>query len=535
VAAPRAHQLDEAEAVRAFLFFIHVGIDKVGDGDGGFGVLFLVARRCGWNGGFCRRSKLKLIPFRIRDAPKFSAVVRRDVGRADATPIADLCRTMPALPAAFAKALAALKIPALNAMQEAAVATAETSPNVLLLSDTGSGKTLAFLLPVLARLEKETASTQALVIVPSRELALQIETVWRTMGTGYKVLAAYGGHKREIEEQSLSTEAPALLIGTPGRLADHLRRGTLKPEGIRTLVLDEWDKTLESGFAEEAEEIVRALPGVERRILTSATEGADIPDFLGFADAVRVDFLSSTAAGRLAVQVVHSPDRDKVETLFRLLCHLGGRPTVVFCNHRESVDRLAEMLKDRGILTAAYHGAMEQRDREAALAKFRNGTAYVLLSTDLAGRGLDVPHIRYIIHYHLPIGAEAWTHRNGRTARVEASGTAILLLGPDEKLPDYAPADAAEIVIPDGPLALPDLPKWTTLVFAAGKKDKLGKGDVLGFLTGPGGLRAEDVGLIESKDFLTFAAVRRAGASTVLHNTKDQKIKGRKVKVEVMK
>ncbi len=441
---------------------------------------------------------------------------------------------MPAVPALFAKALSALKIPALNPMQEAAVEAAAAHSNVLILSDTGSGKTLAFLLPLLSTLEAEATSTQALIIVPSRELALQIETVWRTMGTGFKVLATYGGHKREIEEQSL-TEAPALLIGTPGRLADHLRRGNIRPEGIRTLVLDEWDKTLESGFVEEAEEIVAALPGVERRILTSATEGAAIPGFLGFSSPVRVDFLSSTASAALAVQVAHSPDRDKADALFRLLCHLGGRPTVVFCNHRESVDRLAQILRERGILLTAYHGAMEQWEREAALARFRNGTAYVLLSTDLASRGLDVPHIRYIIHYHLPDGAEAWTHRNGRTARVEASGTAILLLGPDEEAPDYVPAGAEALHIPEGPLPLPDVPKWTTLIFHAGKKDKLNKVDVVGFLTGPGGARKEDVGLIESKDFLTYAAVRRSSASTVLHNIKEQRIKGKKVKVEVMK
>jgi ATP-independent RNA helicase DbpA len=434
----------------------------------------------------------------------------------------------------FASALSTLKIPALNPMQEAAVAAIVGHENVLLLSDTGSGKTIAFLLPLLQLLEKDNPSTQALIIVPSRELALQIEGVWRGMATGYKVTPCYGGHKREIEELSL-TEAPALIIGTPGRLADHMRRGNIKPDGIRTLVMDEFDKTLESGFVEEVQEIVSALTGLQKRVLTSATEGADIPDFLGFQSPHRVDFLSSTASAALAVQIVSSTEKDKVETVFRLICQLGGRPMVVFCNHRESVDRLSELLKERGILNAAYHGAMEQWEREAALGKFRNGTAYVLVTTDLASRGLDVPHIRYIIHYHLPDTAESYTHRNGRTARVDTTGTAILILGPDEKLPAYVPDTATTLELREGPVTLPDVPKWTTLVFAAGKKDKLNKVDVVGFLTGPGGARKEDIGLIESKDFVTYAAVRRSSMSTVLHNIKDQKIKGRKIKVEVAK
>jgi ATP-independent RNA helicase DbpA len=178
---------------------------------------------------------------------------------------------------------------------------------------------------------------------------------------------------------------------------------------------------------------------------------------------------------------------------------------------------------------------MEQWEREAALGKFRNGTAYVLVTTDLASRGLDVPNIRYIIHYHLPDTAESYTHRNGRTARMDASGTAILIVGPDEKLPAYVPAEATTLELREGPVVLPDVPKWTTLVFSAGKKDKLNKVDVVGFLTGAGGARKEDIGLIESKDFVTYAAVRKSSMSTVLHNIKDQKIKGRKIKVEVAK
>ncbi len=437
-------------------------------------------------------------------------------------------------PARIAPALAALGIKALNPMQEAALAAAETHANLLLLSGTGTGKTLAFLLPLLTRLDAASKATQALVIVPSRELALQVEAVWRGMKTGFKITATYGGHKREIEENAL-VEAPALIVGTPGRIADHLRRGSIVPDRLETLVLDEWDKTLEQGFGDEVAEIVAALPAVQRRLLTSATEGTDIPDFLGFTDAHRVDFLTTAPSDALTVQLLHSPTTDKADTLFRFLCGLGGRPVIVFCNHRDAVDRLAGILKERGVPNVAYHGALEQWDREAALAKFRNGTAYVLVATDLAARGLDVPHIRAIVHYHLPDTPETWTHRNGRTARMDASGTAVLLLGPEETAPPYVSPTAEALALPEGPALLPDVPKWTTLLFHAGKKAKLGKGDVVGFLTGPGGIRAEDIGPIETKDFVTYAAVRRAAASTVLHRIGDERIKGKKVRVEVVK
>jgi superfamily II DNA/RNA helicase len=177
---------------------------------------------------------------------------------------------------------------------------------------------------------------------------------------------------------------------------------------------------------------------------------------------------------------------------------------------------------------------MEQRDREVALAKFRNGSVNFLVTTDLAARGLDIAHIRYIIHYHLPATPEVFTHRNGRTARMEASGTAILILNAEERLPAYISTPVDEITLPTN-VSLPDKPKWTTLFIGAGKKDKINKVDIVGFLTNKGELKKEDVGLIDVKDFLSLVAVRKSKASHVLQLVKEQRIKNKKVRIEVAK
>ena len=429
--------------------------------------------------------------------------------------------------------LSRLKIAELNQLQSAALEASEKDQDLVLLSDTGSGKTLGFLLPVLALMDEEAAGTQALVIVPSRELAIQIEQVFKTMGTGFKVTLCYGGHKRETEENNL-IEAPALIIGTPGRLADHIRRDNIHTDTIRTLVLDEFDKSLELGFQEEMSFVIGALPFLQKRILTSATAAAAIPGFVGLRNAQTLDFLSGEKPERLALQVVHSPDKDKIETLFRLICRIGDRSAVIFCNHRESVDRTSALLKDKGITNVFYHGALEQPERDIALAKFRNGSSDVLVTTDLASRGLDVPNIRYIIHFHLPPTEEVFIHRNGRTARVEASGTAILILSPGETLPPYIQEAVTPIELP-ATATLPDKPKWATLFISAGKKDKVNKVDIVGFFSHKGQLKKEDIGLIEVKDFTSFVAIRKSKASHTLQLIKNERLKNKKVKIEVAK
>jgi superfamily II DNA/RNA helicase len=430
--------------------------------------------------------------------------------------------------------LSNLKIDSLNEMQQASVEANQKEEDVILLSATGSGKTLAFLLPVLENLDDENKDTQALIVVPSRELAMQIEQVFKKMGTGKKITATYGGHKREIEENNL-IQPPALIVGTPGRIGDHIRRGNITVDSITTLVLDEFDKSLELGFLEEMKFILDSLKNVRKKVLTSATEAVEIPEFIRLKNPQRINFLNPGDEKKgLEIKTVLSPEKDKSETLFKLICYLGNRSTIVFCNHREAVERTSNLLSEKGIYNEFYHGGMEQQQRDSALSKFRNGTTNVLVTTDLASRGLDIANIRYIIHYHLPLTEDAFTHRNGRTARMEASGTAILILNEEEKLPAYIHEEVETITLPEKNI-LPEKPKWATLFIAAGKKDKVNKVDIVGFLTNKGQLKKEDIGLIDVKDFFSFAAIRKVKMNHLLHLIKDQKIKNKKVKMEVAK
>ena len=417
-------------------------------------------------------------------------------------------------------------------MQIASIEANEKADTVVLLADTGSGKTLAFLLPLLGLLEDKPVC-QALIIVPTRELALQIEQVFKKMATGLKITCCYGGHLRETEENNL-TQAPALIVGTPGRLADHIRRKNIHTDQIQTLVLDEFDKLMEQGFEEELSFIIGSLPALKKRILTSATEAVDIPAFTGLKDPVIINYVSGEKAPALDVQILNSPDEDKSDTLFNLICMIGDRSSIVFCNQREFVEQQSASLKSKGIVNVFYHGAMEQQERDSALCKFRNGSSNVLVTTDLAARGLDIQYIRYIIHYQLPHTEESYTHRNGRTARMNASGTAILILAPHERVPEFIKPAPAVLTLPEESV-LPPKPSWSTLFVAAGKKDKVNKVDIVGFLANKGKLKKDDIGLIEVKDFFSFVAVRKNRVSELLQMIKDERIKNKKVKIDLAK
>ncbi|ULQ55928.1 DEAD/DEAH box helicase [Flavihumibacter rivuli] len=429
--------------------------------------------------------------------------------------------------------LKALNIAAFNEMQEASIKANREHQDIILLSGTGSGKTIAFLLPLLERIDPAKKHTQAMVIAPSRELALQIEQVFKNMGTGISVTCCYGGHLRETEENNLR-ESPLLIVGTPGRIADHIRRGNIRLTGIETLVLDEFDKSLELGFEEEMSFILKSLSNLHKKMMISATEALEIPSFVSMKDVYKLNFLTGEPPAALEVRWVASIDEDKLESLFRLICELGNRSTIVFLNFREAVEKTSQFLKDKGITTVFYHGALDQQSRDLAIAKFRNGTSNVLVTTDLAARGLDIPNIRYIIHYHLPATEESFTHRNGRTARMDASGCAILIVGPGEHLPEFIDPAVAEMKLPEK-VEIPEKPKWTTLYISAGKKDKVNKVDIVGFLTNKGQLKKEDIGLIEVKDFLSFVAIRKSKATHTLQLIKNEKLKKIKVKIEVAK
>lgn len=428
-----------------------------------------------------------------------------------------------------------LKIKSLNEMQQQVSAAMDKQDKLILLSPTGSGKTLAFLLPLLQSLNPDEKLCQALILVPSRELALQIDGVIKQMQTGFKITCCYGGHKREIEENNL-IQPPAILIGTAGRMADHIRRKNVDLSKVEFLVLDEFDKMMELGFVEEMKYIIGNLQGVNKSMLTSATFAENIPEFVNMENAELLNFLpeEKTKEDELRIFTLLSPEKDKLETLFQLLCFANNTSSIIFCNHRESVERTSHFLTENGLINVFYHGGMEQRDREVALTKFRNTTSDILVTTDLASRGLDIDNIRNIIHYHLPLEEAAFTHRNGRTARMGNTGNVYVIHSEEEKMPDFITEHASVFELPER-LSLPEKPKWSTLFFDAGKKHKINKIDIVGFLSQKGNLKKDEIGLIEVKDFIAFAAVRKSKMNDVLQNIKDEKIKGKKIKIAIAK
>ena len=434
--------------------------------------------------------------------------------------------------------LTRLGLDMLNPMQQETMQALRRHSSLVLLSPTGSGKTLAYLLPLFEELDERSADVQALVIVPSRELAQQTQRVVKDCGTALRSCALYGGRPTMDEHRMLQGTQPQLVVGTPGRLLDHLRKGNLKAETVRTVVLDEFDKCLEMGFRDEMEQIFSFLKGVSKRVLLSATDNAEITRFL--PDYHRLDYLSpdESTSGIMQQFVVRSPEKDKLGTLRSLLLSRGEESSLVFVGYRESVERVAKFLRQGEFHVAQLHGGMEQKQREAQLYRFIGGSANVLVCTDLASRGLDIPELHNVIHYHLPLDEQSFVHRNGRTARWDKTGNSFLILGPEESLPTYV----AEHEVWDNPIApeeeadmVPTLPRWETLYIGKGKKDKLSRGDIAGFLMKVGGLQRDELGRIDVKDLHSYASVLRAAVRNLLPRIRGQKIKGIKTIIEPMR
>lgn len=434
-------------------------------------------------------------------------------------------------PSAYADFLKNLSITALNPMQEAVVQKASSKHNLQLVSPTGTGKTLGFLLSVYNILSTSEKGVQAVIVAPSRELALQIEQVFRNMKTSYKVSCCYGGHSVKVEQDSLR-EAPAVLIATPGRLADHIERESFDTSTIRMVVLDEFDKSLQMGFHEQLRVFFHALSGKEQHILTSATDEVELPDFLPFRKIDILDFTPEQTDSKLQVRVVHAPSADKVEVLMRLVAGFNQEVCLIFCNHREAVERISLLFRNHNFEHGIFHGAMEQIDREKNLIKFRGGAHNVLISTDLAARGLDIPEIKHIVHYQLPPKEDAFIHRNGRTARMHAHGKAYLILGDDESLPEYLDQPLEELTLPKT-LKLPPPPAYACIYISAGKKDKISKGDIVGLLMKKADLKTEEIGLITTLDHASFVSVKRSVAGKTLAAIKDERLKKQKVKTAI--
>ena len=425
--------------------------------------------------------------------------------------------------------LSKLGITALNSMQEAAHDAITSNDEVVLLSPTGTGKTLAFLLPIIAQLDAELEQVQVLILVPSRELAIQIEQVVREMGSGYKTNAVYGGVSGSKDKLELK-HPPAILIGTPGRVADHIRRKNIATRYIKTLVLDEYDKSLEIGFSNEMMEIVEALPQLQKKVLTSATQKVKIPAFVGITNAKHLNFLKETEL-QLALKLVVSPTEDKLETLVSLLQHIGPKNGIVFCNFKDSIERISNYLDRNNIDHVCFYGGLEQIDRERALIKFRNGTHRLLLATDLAARGIDVPELDFIIHYQLPPRPDEFVHRNGRTARMNTEGTAYVLKSEKEMLPVFIKR-AEEMTLSRNKQALTK--DWETLYISGGRKDKISKGDIAGLFFKQGNLNKDELGMIELKQDCAFVSVSSAKADAVVELLNNSRLKKKKVRVSIL-
>ena len=411
----------------------------------------------------------------------------------------------------------------------------EGNDDVVLLSATGSGKTLAYLLPLASMLDASSEALQAVVIVPGRELALQSHEVFKNMGCGLRSMCLYGGRPAMDEHRELRKIKPQVVFATPGRLNDHLEKGNLDPRCVRNLVIDEFDKCLRMGFRNEISKAVDLLPNVRRRYLLSATDAEEIPSFVNMREVSRIDFLSGgDVAARVRLFEVRSDDKDKLETLARLLCGFGDAGTIVFLNFRESVERVSEYLTSAGFVVSSFHGGMEQKAREDAIFRFANGSANILVATDLASRGLDIPDIDNIVHYHLPVGEDEYIHRVGRTARWKSEGRAFFILAPGETIPEYVSGTPEPYEVSKADI-VPPQPRMATLYIGKGRKDKVSKGDVVGFLCKVGGLSGNEIGRIDIRERCSYAAVDIKKWEEVVKAASGAKLKGIKTIVELIK
>lgn len=426
----------------------------------------------------------------------------------------------------------------LNEMQGAVVkAIQHTNDNIMVLSPTGSGKTLAYILPLVCMVDSASDDLQAIVIVPGRELALQSLNVLRSLGNDVRGYACYGGRPTMDEHRQLRQLKPHIIFATPGRMNDHIDKDNVDVDSVKWIIIDEFDKCLEMGFHEEMSYLINRLPFKARQILLSATPAEEMHHQTILKSNFKVmDFIpkDEQISDRVSIYQVRSPQKDKLEVLAKLLCQLGSDSTIVFLNYRDGVERTANYLKDCGFVVSYYHGGLEQKEREAAIYRFSNGSSNILVSTDLASRGLDIPNIKNIIHYHLPDTEDAFVHRVGRTARWNAMGDSYFVLGPEESIPEYVETEIKEFTLQDDITTIP-LPTMVTIYIGKGKKDKISKGDIVGLLCKKAELENNEIGRIDVKDYYSYVAVPSQKLSRVLQRLAGEKIKGVKTRFEPLK
>ncbi|UXR63931.1 ATP-dependent RNA helicase DbpA [Bdellovibrio bacteriovorus] len=413
---------------------------------------------------------------------------------------------------------------------------------------TGSGKTAAFALPILNKIKIEEAYLQALILCPTRELAAQVVGEIRKLGRrmpGLQVLSLTGGQSGREQVQSLENGVQ-IAVGTPGRVADFVTRSRVDLSGVKTVVLDEADKMLDMGFADEIKTVMRDLPGSRQTVFFSATFPESIEHlsrkYQRHVTQVTIEEENDTNA---IEQIVYdSEDDDKTNTLMRVLQQHPSDSTIVFCNTKLAVDSIAELLTSQGVPAGALHGDMEQRERDRVMALFRNKSHRILVATDVAARGLDIDHLELVVNFDLPLSPEIYVHRIGRTGRAGKSGIAVTLAHPRDTLKLTAFSDLTGVKLQRPSLGfknqyglnknLREAP-MKTISISGGRKDKLRPGDILGALTGDAGLSGADVGKIEIQDRISYVAVANKVADTALQKLRDGRIKGQKFQVKFAK
>ncbi len=434
---------------------------------------------------------------------------------------------------------------AMTPIQAAALPLALAGHDLIAQAATGSGKTAAFALALLHRLDVQRPHTQALVLCPTRELAEQVTQDIRRLARAednIKVLTLCGGTPIKPQADSLAHGAHT-VVGTPGRITDHLARGSLLLSGLTTLVLDEADRMLDMGFADEITAIAAQCPKARQTLLFSAT----YPDGLAqisrkfLRDPKEVRLAAQPSAAKIRQRFYEVADNQRLHAVGLLLNHWRPERTLAFCNTKAQCRDLVAVLQAQGIAALALHGDLEQRERDQVLIQFANRSCPVLVATDVAARGLDIVGLEAVINVDVTPDAEQHVHRVGRTGRADADGWAFSLASLDEmgrvgriellQGREFEWQPLAELVpTGSGPLRAPML----TLQILGGRKEKIRAGDVLGALTGDGGLPAAQIGKINVNEFSTYVAVAREVSAKALKALNDGKVKGKRVKARVV-
>jgi ATP-independent RNA helicase DbpA len=415
-------------------------------------------------------------------------------------------------------------------------------------SKTGSGKTVAFVIPILQKISLEERDVQALILCPTRELCAQVAREARKLARlhrGLQVLILSGGQPGRPQAEALRKGAH-IVVGTPGRVLDHIERGNLDLRYTSTLVLDEADRMLDMGFEEDMALIMDEVPGTRQTVFFSATYPPTIKALSKKYqhDPVRVTIEDAPEATPAIEQVLYQVEpEDKLPALFGVLADKSPRSALIFCNLKVTVSELAQTLIDQDASCAALHGDLEQPDRERIMAMFRNGSTRLLIATDVAARGLDIDDLEMVINFDFPQETEAYVHRIGRTGRAGKSGTAVSFVTSREvmRVRELENETGLELEVQSsfprsrGRVDFPQAEMQTLLIYA-GRKDKLRPGDILGALTGEAGqLSANDIGKIELHDHIAYVAIASHVASTALRRLNEGRIKGRKIQTRLVR